>query len=225
MCGRYELHTKTSEIARRFDAQLIDSLQDAAARYNVAPSTAVPVVREGKTGRVLEPMTWGLVPGWSKDLSGVKPINARAETVFEKPMFRTGIRRRRCLIPADGFYEWRAGGARKQPYWIGMADASLFAFGGIWEYWAKEGLEPVVSCAIVVTHANEMVANIHDRMPVIVAPEDYARWLDPVITEQAAIAAMIEPFPAELMRAHPVSTRVNNVRNDDATLIEPVQAS
>jgi len=163
------------------------------------------------------------VPGWCKDLSGVKPINARAETVFDKPMFRTGIRRRRCLIPVDGFYEWQAGGARKQPYWIGMADSSLFAFGGIWEYWAKEGATPLLSCAIVVTHANEMVANIHDRMPVIVAPEDYARWLDPAVDAREAIEPMMQPFPAELMRAYPVSTRVNNARNDDAGLLERVE--
>ncbi len=222
MCGRYELHTRTSEIARRFDAQLIESMQESAPRYNVAPSTAVPVVREGRHGRVLEPMSWGLVPGWCKDLSGPKPINARVETVFDKPMFRSGIRRRRCLIPADGFYEWKAGGARKQPYWIGMADHALFAFAGIWEYWAKEGADPLISCAIVVGEANALICAIHDRMPVIVAPEDYARWLDPALDAREAIEPMLRPYPAELMRAYPVGTRVNDVRNDDAALLDPV---
>lgn len=222
MCGRYELHTRTSEIARRFDAQLIGSMQESAPRYNVAPSTAVPVVRAARHGRVLEPMSWGLVPSWCKDLSGQKPINARVETVFDKPMFRSGIRRRRCLIPADGFYEWKPSGTRKQPYWIGMADNALFAFGGIWEYWAKEGADPLISCAIVVGEANGFICAIHDRMPVIVAPEDYARWLDPALEAREAIEMMMRPYRADLMRAYPVSTRVNDVRNDDAALLDPV---
>jgi putative SOS response-associated peptidase YedK len=224
MCGRYEVHTPVEEIARRFEAGLTPAVAALQPRYDVAPSLAVPVVREGRNGRVLEAMTWGLVPSWSGDATGAKPINARAETVFDQPMFRNAIRRRRCLIPADGFYEWQAGALRKQPYHVGLVDGGLFAFAGIWEYWARAGQEPRVSCAIIVTQANELVARIHERMPVIIAPEDYARWLDPVCADQAAIGPMLTPFPAELMRAYAVGTRVNSAANDDAQLLEPVHS-
>jgi len=138
MCGRYEVHTPIEEIARRFDAVLTEEAAALPPRYNVAPSLRIPVVRQAKEGRELEAMTWGLLPSWAKDASGVRPINARTETVFEKPMFRNAIKRRRCIIPVDGFYEWQQGPLRKQPWHIGMADGSVFALGGIWEYWARE---------------------------------------------------------------------------------------
>jgi putative SOS response-associated peptidase YedK len=137
-------------------------------------------------------------------------------------MFRNAIRRRRCLLPADGFYEWRAGPQRKQPYHVGRVDAGLFAFAGIWEYWARDGQPPRVSCAIIVTQANELMARIHDRMPVIIAPEVCSQWLDPATTDPDEIARMLAPYPAELMRAYAVSPRVNDARNDDAHLLEPV---
>jgi putative SOS response-associated peptidase YedK len=224
MCGRYEVHTPIEQIARRFDAVVTDEAAALPPRYNVAPSLKVPVVRQTKQARELAAMTWGLVPGWAKDLTGIKPINVRVETVFDKPMFRNAIRRRRCLIPADGFYEWQAGPVRKQPFHIGMADDDLFALGGIWEYWAKPGAQPVVSCAILVTTANELMARIHDRMPVIVRPEHYALWLDPAASEAEAILPMLEPFPAEAMRAFPIGTRVNNAKNDGPMLIAPLHA-
>jgi putative SOS response-associated peptidase YedK len=169
----------------------------------------------------LTALTWGLVPSWSKDLSGTKPVNARAETVFDTPMFRTAIRRRRCLLPADGFYEWQQRPGRRLPWHIGMLDGSLFAFGGIWEYW-KSADKMLVSCAIVVTNANKMMAEIHQRMPVIIAPADYARWLDPSMSEPEQIEKLLVPYPADEMRAYPVSTRVNNVKNEGAELVEPV---
>jgi putative SOS response-associated peptidase YedK len=222
MCGRYELHTPVEEIARRFDAALTDEAAALPPRYNIAPTLRVPVVRAAAHGREVEAMTWGLLPSWAKDAAGVKPINARAETVFDKPMFRNAIKRRRCLVPADGFYEWRAGPAGKQPFHIGMADDSPFAFAGIWEYWATPDYEPVVSCAILVTAANELMAKIHDRMPVIVRPDHYAAWLDPKLIDSPAIAPMLEPYPAEEMRAYPVSTRVNNARNEGPDLARPV---
>jgi putative SOS response-associated peptidase YedK len=222
MCGRYELHTPVEEIARRFDAALTEEAAALPPRYNIAPTLRVPVVRATAQGREVEAMTWGLLPGWAKDAAGVKPINARAETVFEKPMFRNAIKRRRCLVPADGFYEWRAGPAGKQPFHIGMADDSPFAFAGIWEYWAKPDHEPVVSCAVLVTAANELMAKIHDRMPVIVRPEHYPAWLDAKLTESQAITPMLEPYPAEEMRAYPVSTRVNNARNEGPDLARPL---
>jgi len=224
MCGRYEVHTPVEEIARIFEAQPDDEVNTFGPRYNVAPSLRIPVVRQGKSGRALEAMTWGLIPSWSRDLAGPKPVNARAETVFDIPMFRSAIRRRRCLVPADGFYEWQQRDGRKQPYHVGMADGAPFAMAGIWEYWARPERPAVVSCALVVTQPNELMASIHDRMPVIVAPEDYAAWLDPSIDDAVAIAAMLSPFPAELMRAYPVSARVNNVKNDGPDLIEAIAA-
>lgn len=225
MCGRYELHTPMEDIARRFDAHTTDEASALPPRYNIAPSLRVAVVRETTRGRFLEAMSWGLVPAWVKEVSRVRPINARAETLFDKPMFRAAIRRRRCLVPADGFYEWQAGPGRKQPFRIGMVDGAPFAMGGIWEYWARPGQQPLVSCAIVVTGANELVAAIHERMPVIIGPEDYARWLDPASMNQAQIEALLAPYPAELMRAQPVSTLVNDVNNDGPALVEPLTPS
>ncbi|HXV08897.1 MAG TPA: SOS response-associated peptidase [Burkholderiales bacterium] len=221
MCGRYELHTPVEEVARRFDAVLTDAARALPPRYNIAPTLQVPVLRQGRRGREIEAMTWGLTPSWAKDRSGVKPINARAETVFERPMFRNAIARRRCLLPADGFYEWQRGPARKQPYHVGMADGGLLALAGVWEYWAQEGQEPLVSCCIVVTDANALMAAIHERMPVIIAPQDYARWLDPALSGRATIEPMLAPLPAAEMRAYPISTRVNDVKNDAPELIEP----
>jgi putative SOS response-associated peptidase YedK len=171
--------------------------------------------------RELASLSWGLLPSWSKKSQGNRPINARAESLFEKPMFRNAIAKRRCLIPADGFYEWQQHPAGKQPWHIGMIDDKTFALGGIWEYWAIEGQEPVLSCAIIVTDANEMIRKLHERMPLIIAREDWDRWLDPALTDAAEIEQLLKPFPAEEMRAYPVSSRVNNVKNDDAGLIEP----
>jgi putative SOS response-associated peptidase YedK len=221
MCGRYELHTPVEEIARRFDAALTDEAAALPPRYNIAPTLRVPVVRAAAQGREVDAMTWGLLPSWAKDPAAVKPINARVETVFDKPMFRNAIARRRCLIPADGFYEWQPGPLRKQPFHIGMAGGELFAFGGIWEYWSREGQEPLISCAIVVTQANRLMAQIHERMPVIIAPEDYACWLDSA-AGRPEITRMLAPYPEEPMRAWPVGTLVNNVKNEGAQLIEPL---
>jgi putative SOS response-associated peptidase YedK len=222
MCGRYEVHTPVEEIARIFGAQPEVEAAALPPRYNVAPTLRVPVVRTGRHGRALEAMTWGLVPGWAKDLSGPKPVNARAETVFDKPMFRTAIRRRRCLLPADGFYEWQQRPGGKQPYHIGMADGQVFALGGIWEYWAREGQPALVSCAVIVTHANTLMASIHDRIPVVIDPRDYSAWLS-ADADDGAIMRMLAPFPPERMRAYPVSTRVNNVKNDAPDLIQQIQ--
>jgi putative SOS response-associated peptidase YedK len=223
MCGRYELHTPVVEIARVFRARPDPELEGLGAHYNVAPTARVPVVRRVEDGRRLEAMVWGLLPGWAHDASGVRPINARAETVFDKPMFRNAIRRRRCLVPADGFYEWQQRPGGKQPYHVGMADGGIFAMAGIWEYWRIAGAEPVVSCALLVTAANDLMRPIHDRMPVLIAPQDYATWLDPGLDDRLAIGRMLTPFPSLRMRAHPVSTRVNNVKNDDRELIEPLR--
>jgi putative SOS response-associated peptidase YedK len=221
MCGRYQVHTPIEQIAHEFDAVLTEEAAELAPRYNVAPSLKVPAVRLRDDARELTALTWGLVPSWSKDLSGTRPINARAETVFDSPLFRTAIRRRRCLLPADGFYEWQKRSGDKQPWHVGMLDATLFAFGGIWEYW-RRGDKALVSCAIVVTDANELVAEIHPRMPVIVARADHARWLDPNLSDPGEIAELLVPYPADEMRAYPVSMRINNAKNEGAELIQPV---
>ena len=226
MCGRYELHSNPAAIALMFG---LAHPPDVQPRYNIAPTTDVPIVRVGSEGqRELVRMRWGLVPRWAKDPSiGARMINARGETIAEKPSFRTAYRRHRCLLPADGFYEWMsrpAGGAdaepaRRQPQRIGMADGSPFGMAGLYERWRSESGDVLDSCTIVTTDANSLLKIVHDRMPVIVAPEHYARWLDPA---NAEVADLIAPYPSSAMAYYPVSGRVNNVRNDDASLIDAV---
>jgi putative SOS response-associated peptidase YedK len=221
MCGRYELHTHPAVIALAFG---LDRAPDVHARYNIAPMTEVPVVRANAEGRrELTRMRWGLVPRWAKDPSiGAKMINARGETLAEKPSFRTAYRRHRCLLPADGFYEWRevtVPHPHKEPLHIGMKDGSVFALAGLYERWLSAEGEVLDSCTIVTTEANALIRALHDRMPVIVAPENYGRWLDPA---SPAAAELIVPYPADAMAWYPVSTRVNAVKNDDETLLRPV---
>lgn len=210
------------------------------ARYNIAPTQLVPIVRQAPTGgegdgvgessaprRELVQARWGLVPFWAKDAAiGAKMINARAEGIAEKPAFRAAFRARRCLVPADGFFEWRATPRGKRPYWVGLKggmsdEPPTFAFAGLWERWTKasDGA-PLESCTIVTTEANTLLRPIHERMPVIVAPADYESWLDPATPLQGALA-LLRPYPAEAMTLHPVSTRVNSVRFDDALCIAP----
>ena len=217
MCGRYELHAHPAAIALAFG---LPAPPELAPRYNIAPMQQVPIVRVNSHGaRELAMVRWGLVPRWSKDPSiGAKMINARGETVRDKPAFRTAYRRHRCLLPASGFYEWQAREGAKQPMHIAMLDGAPFAFAGVAERWLGPDGEPLDTCAIITTEANALLVAVHERMPVIVAPADYARWLDPTIADPADI---ISPYDAEAMRYTPVSTRVNAVRNDDATLIEP----
>ncbi len=223
MCGRYELHSQPAAIALTFG---LSHPPPWHARYNIAPMTEVPVVRVNAAGeRELVRMRWGLVPRWAKDPSiGAKMINARGETIAEKPSFRTAYRRHRCLLPADGFYEWAQLGTaphpRKQPVHIGMKDGTPFGLAGVFERWLSAEGQLLDSCTIVTTSANELLRPMHDRMPVIVAPEDYARWLDPA---NADPGDLIAPFPSAAMAYYPVSTRVNNVRHDDPALIEPIE--
>jgi putative SOS response-associated peptidase YedK len=220
MCGRYELHSHPATIALAFG---LAHPPDVHPRYNIAPMTDVGIVRVNAEGhREFTRVRWGLVPRWSKDTAiGNKLINARGETIADKPSFKMAFLRHRCLIPADGFYEWmpvRAGGtSRKQPLHIGMKDGSLFAFGGLFERWLSAEGEVLDTCTIVTTAANELLEPVHDRMPMIVAPSEYARWLDPA---NAEVADLIAPYPSSEMAFYPVSSRVNNVRNDEAALIE-----
>jgi putative SOS response-associated peptidase YedK len=223
MCGRYELHTNPAALALAFGLSFPPQLR---ARYNIAPMQDVPIIRHGRDGaRELAHARWGLVPRWAKDPSiGNKMINARSETLAEKPSFRTAFKHHRCLLPADGFYEWKtAPGGGKQPIHIGMKDGAPFAFAGLSERWLSPAGEVLDTCTIATTSANALLAPLHDRMPVIVPAASYDRWLD---VTQADVLDLLAPYPAEAMRWYPVSPRVNSVRNDDPTLLleiaEPV---
>lgn len=216
MCGRYRLTAKERWLSEYFNIPAEDI--DWAARWNIAPTDEVATVRQDRNEpkRIFAKMRWGMIPYWAKDISfGAKAINAVSETAAEKPAFRESMKKRRCLIPANGFYEWKKiGPKKKQPYNIGMADDGLFAFAGLWDRW-KDPAGPVIeSCTILTTEANVLLKDIHDRMPVVLRPEDYDLWLDPGVTDPARIIELLKPFDARLMRAYPVSTTVNRVEND-----------
>ena len=222
MCGRYSLTTAPEAIRRL--CEVTAPLPNVPPRYNIAPSQDVPVVRptvEGK-GRELTLLRWGLVPHWADSPKiGYRTINARAETVATKPTFRAAFRARRCLIPADGFYEWRKEGTGKQPYRICRPDGEAFALAGLWERWQAPDGEVIESCTIIVTAANDLVRPIHERMPVILDPADFDVWLDGGPAAANAAEALLRPCPSEALTVYPVSPRVNSPRNDDAGLIEP----
>lgn len=220
MCGRYALTSSPEVITERFKLLWSPSV---SAHYNIAPSQMIPVVRDTAQGRELAFLKWGLIPSWTKEPAiGARLINARAETIADKPAFRNAYRRHHCLVPADSFYEWKIIGKRKQPYCIGMADESLFGMAGLWEHWLSPSGEAVETCIIITTNANELVGQLHDRMPLIIQPGDYGSWLD---ASNPKAAALLKPFPSDLMRYYPVSTRVNKVSNDDAECLEPVEGS
>ncbi len=224
MCGRYRLARKKEILAQTFDAE---NEVDWSPRYNVAPGQDVPVVRQDATRpvRMLSLIRWGLIPSWSKDAkAGYKMINARAETVADMPAFRDPFRSRRCLVPADGFYEWTKQGKQKSPFCFSMADDSIFAFAGIWDRWRDPKRDPdkkwLETCSIITTSANALLSGIHDRMPVIMKPENYDLWLDPGFKKVDDLLDLLRPFPAEAMRHYRVSTRVNSVKNDDPACAE-----
>jgi putative SOS response-associated peptidase YedK len=194
---------------------------DERPRFNIAPSQTIPIVRVDDGQRIIALAQWGFVPAWTKGKPKLRPVNARAETVATSGMFREAFRRRRCLIPADGFYEWQGSKAPRQPYLIHMRDDHVFGFGGLWERWRPEpDAEPIDTCTIITVQPNAVAAPIHNRMPLIIAPGDYARWLDPA-TPAADVADLLRPYPADDMDAIAVSAQVNNVRNDGPELIEP----
>ena len=238
MCGRYSLTTPSEAMRRLFG--FVNPLPNLPPRYNIAPTQAVPIVRlvsrehaahHGENReRELVQVRWGLIPFWAKDASiGAKMINARAESIAAKPAFRQAFKSRRCLVPADGFYEWQAGPKGKRPYRIELKgergeSSPLFAFAGLWERWEKspDGL-PVESCTIVTTEANALLRPIHERMPVILGSTDHATWLDPDAAARTA-EALLKPYAAEAMQIYPISTRINSVRFDDAACIIPEEA-
>lgn len=226
MCGRFTLHVSPEEIAEHFGVEAPERLAD---RYNIAPTQPVGIVRLDRSGleREWQLVHWGLIPSWSKDPNvGSRMINARGETVAEKPSFRAAFRRRRCLVPADGFYEWKRTGSSKQPYFIYLKSDAPFAFAGLWEIWTGPDGSELESCTIITTEPNELMADLHDRMPVILSPDDYAEWLgtgkDSTAKELEQIRHLIRPLDAKLMGAHPVSTRVNSPMQEGSSLIAPL---
>ncbi|MDZ4735421.1 MAG: SOS response-associated peptidase [Rhodospirillaceae bacterium] len=221
MCGRYSLSTAPEAMRRLF--QLEGPLLNLEPRYNVAPTQMVPVIRPRRDGgNELTMMRWGLVPAWSKTGPGKGPlmINARAETVADQPAFRSAFRERRCLVPADGFYEWKKVGREKWPFRFTMSDGAPFVMAGLWETWREPGGGNLMSFTIIVTGANALVAAVHDRMPVILDGTSAATWLGGGPRE--TLHGLLAPFSAAQMTATPVSQRVNSAANDDPGLIEPL---
>jgi putative SOS response-associated peptidase YedK len=216
MCGRYRLTAKERYLRDHFG---LEGDLSWAPRWNMAPTQKVPIVRQDRSEpkRTFSSVRWGLIPAWAKEASiGFKTINAMSETAADKPAFRDAMRHRRCLIPADGFYEWQKVGTReKQPYSFGMIDDSVFAFAGLWERWRGPVGEFVETCTILTAKPNSLVAIVHDRMPVILKAEDYDQWLDPGITDAARVADCLKPFDPTRMKKYPVRTRVNRAENDD----------
>jgi putative SOS response-associated peptidase YedK len=234
MCGRFVSASPPGEIARYFDAEAPEAALDPS--YNVAPTNDVYVVLSDGSTRRMAPMHWGLVPRWAKDPSaGNRMINARAETLATKNAYKPAFRKRRCLLPADGFYEWKSvpGQKRKQPVFIHRADGEPLAFAGLWETWkdpsASEaeraaGGGRLRSCTIITGEPNDTVRPVHDRMPMILPASAWDTWLDPEIDDLDMLGKLLVPAPASLLTLHPVSTEVNNVRNKGAELVAPVEA-
>jgi putative SOS response-associated peptidase YedK len=219
MCGRYTLASPTERLAEEFgvDAASIE----LAPNYNVAPTQQVAAVLDEGGQRRLEVLRWGLIPPWADDPGiGSRMINARSETAPGKPSFRRAFRERRCLIPADGFYEWQRTNGAKQPYYIHMEEGRPFAFAGLWESWSKGGEGEVRTCTILTTGANALVGEVHDRMPVILAHDAYDVWLDPD-SERDELTGLLAPYPEDEMEAYPVSRFVNSPSNNDPRCIEP----
>jgi len=224
MCGRYRLSRRKQIIEEHFDSA--DWQDDWNPRYNIAPTQPIPVIRQNpkEPVRELSLMRWGLVPSWAKDASGAAGmINARSETASTKPAFRDPLKFRRCLIPADGFYEWMRTGKAKQPYCVEVNGGELFAFAGLWDRWKDARGNWVKTCSILTTTPNVVAGKVHDRMPVILDPDGYDVWLDPGMQNVAAISELLMPYDAKSMRSYPVSTRINHVANDDADCSREVE--
>ncbi len=218
MCGRFTLTLDDDGLRAAFPG--FEPPKMAAPRYNVAPTQPVLAVPNNHPGK-MEFMLWGLIPGWAKDMAiGSKMINARAETLAEKPSFKHAFKRRRCLILADGFYEWQTvpGAKAKQPMFIHLADRKPFAFAGLWETW-HPGDENILSCTIITTEPNELMSTIHTRMPVILPPSAWEEWLDPDEQQPEALAHLLTAYPASQMAAYPVSTLVNSPAYDSPECI------
>ena len=222
MCGRYTLSTPTDLLSDLFELETAVTVQP---RFNIAPTQTAPVVRvdAGDKVRRLDLLKWGLVPFWAKEPSiGNRMINARAETVAEKPAYRVSFRKKRCLVLADGFYEWQATGGPKQPFFFHRGDGYPFAMAGLWDRWDKGEDSPLETFTILTTEANEVVAPIHKRMPVILAKPLFDKWLDPEFEDTESLAQLLTPAPSEVLEALPVSTYVNSPANEGPQCVEPI---
>ena len=224
MCGRYSQTQSAEIIAKAFQ---VDNLPTLEPRYNIAPTQSVSSVLQtsASTNRQFKMLHWGLIPSWAKDSKmGAKLINARGETVAEKPAFRSAFRQRRCLVLADGFYEWQQQEQKKQkqPFYFRLSDEQPFAFAGLWERWEDATGEEIESCTLLTTEANELMQPIHNRMPVILDPKDYDLWLDLEVKKQELLQPLLHPYRSEEMTAYPVSTVVNKPSNDSAECIERI---
>lgn len=220
MCGRFTLFEADAILSKEFGAPITFGL---SPRYNIAPSQQILAVRPSTGKEVREGvfLRWGLVPHWAKDPSiGNRMINARAETAAEKPSFRSAFRHRRCLVPMSGFYEWQKRGILKQPYFIALSDERVMAVAGLWERWEGAEDAAIESCTLLTTESNDLIAPLHERMPVIVAPENYELWLNPSVEDPTVIRPLIAPYPLGEMIARPVSPRVNDPSFDSASLLD-----
>src|ERR1700733_4249839 len=223
MCGRYRLSRRKQLVEEYFDSAGED---DWVPRYNIAPTQPVPIIRQNpkEPRREMSLVRWGLIPSWAKDAFGAaRMINARSETAATLPAFRDAMKSRRCLVPADGFYEWKKTGKSKQPYCFEVNAGKLFAFAGLWDRWKDPSGQWVKSCSILTTTPNAVALPVHDRMPVILDPDCYDLWLDPGMQDVKVVADMLQPFDARLMKSYPVSNRVNHVTNDDEGCSKPVE--
>lgn len=224
MCGRYRLTAKERWLSEYFSIPAEDI--EWAARWNIAPTDEVATIRQDRHGpkRIFAKMRWGLVPYWAKDISiGASMINAVSETAAEKPAFKESMKKRRCLIPADGFYEWKKLGPKaKQAYNIGMKEDGVFAFAGLWDRWKSPEGKEVLSCTVLTTEANPLLKDIHNRMPVIIEKDDYDIWLDPGMTDPNKLADLLKPFDSRKMRIYPVNSTVNSVKNQGPECAEEI---
>ncbi len=221
MCGRFTIKITVADVVEIFG---IDRVAESfEPSFNVAPGRPVPVVTREEAGNVLDAYRWGLIPHWAKEAAiGYKMINARAETVAEKPSFRNSFRRKRCLILADGFFEWKKEGSKKVPHYIFVKDRPVFGFAGLWDEWRPEEGEPIRSCTIITTEANTFMKPLHHRMPVILPQDAEAIWLDPTIQDRDGLKGLLNQYDGDLLEAHPVSTLVNSPKNDDPQCILPL---
>ena len=222
MCGRFTLRSSGESVAEAFG---LPEVPDLLPRFNIAPGQPVAVVRQMPQAqdRQLAYLRWGLIPAWVDDPSiGDRLANARSETAATKPSFRRAFRSRRCLVVADGFYEWKTTTGRKQPYFVGLKNDRPFGLAGLWERWEK-GDDPVESCTVLTTGANELMRPIHERMPVVIPPEQYGLWLDPRCQDTEKLAKLLRPYPAKDMLAYRVSALVNNARNDVPQCVEAIR--
>jgi putative SOS response-associated peptidase YedK len=217
MCGRFTLRTPKERVKREFQLKVEPAVE---ARFNIAPMQSILAVRQREDVREAVLLKWGLIPSWAKDDSmSARLINARSETVAEKPAFREAFKRSRCIIPADGFYEWKREGAGKQPFFFSLRDGRPFGFAGLWDKWRGQDGKVIESCTILTTEANEVLKPVHDRMPVILHPETYDQWLDDDLRVVESLKELLGPYPASEMTSYPVSAQVNSPRNQGEDLV------